>query len=54
MINSKTTVYLQTAGAYIFVYSSKRNYVVKVILDPGSQQTYILQFSKVLSYLQSE
>ena len=37
----KTTVYLQTARAYIFDDLSKRNYVVKVLLDPGSQQTYI-------------
>ena len=35
----KTTVYLQTARAYIFDDLSKRNYVVKVLLDPGSQQT---------------
>ena len=37
----KTTVYLQTARAYIFDDLFERNYVVKVLLDPGSQQTYI-------------
>ena len=37
----KTTVYLQTATAYIFDHLSERNYVVKVLLDPGYQQTYI-------------
>ena len=34
---------MQTASAYIFDDSSERNYVVKVLLDPGSQQTYISQ-----------
>ena len=43
MINCKTTVFLQTNSTYNFDDSSKRNYVVKVLLDPGSQQTYILQ-----------
>ena len=43
MINSKTTVFLQTASAYIFDDSSERSYVVKVLFDPGSQQTYISQ-----------
>ena len=42
-INSKTTVFLQTASADIFDDSSEKIYVVKVLLDPGSQQTYILQ-----------
>ena len=37
----KTTVYLQTARAYIFDDLFERNYVVKVLLDPVSQQTYI-------------
>ena len=37
----KTTVYLQTARAYIFDDLFERNYVVKVLLDPGSQQTCI-------------
>ena len=43
MINSKTTVFFQTASAYIFEDSSERIYVAKVLLDPGSQQTYISQ-----------
>ena len=43
MINSKTTVFFQTASAYIFDDSSERIYVAKVLLDPGSQQTYISQ-----------
>ena len=43
MINSKTTVFLQTASAYIFDDSSERSYVVKVLFDPRSQQTYISQ-----------
>ena len=43
MINCKTTVFLQTKSTYNFDDSSKRNYVVKVLFDPGSQQTYILQ-----------
>ena len=43
MINSKTTAFLQTASDYIFDDTSERSYVVKVLLDPGSQQTYISQ-----------
>ena len=43
MINSKTTAFLETASAYIFDDTSERSYVVKVLLDPGSQQTYISQ-----------
>ena len=43
MINSKTTAFFQTASAYIFDDSSERIYVVKVLLDPVSQQTYISQ-----------
>ena len=37
----KITVYLQTARALIFDHLSERNYVVKVLRDPGYQQTYI-------------
>ena len=43
MINSKTTAFLETASAYNFDDTSERSYVVKVLLDPGSQQTYISQ-----------
>ena len=37
MINSKITVFLQTASAYIFYDSSKGNYAVKILLiqDPS-------------------
>ena len=35
MMNSKTTVFLQTASAYIFNDSSERSHVVKVLLDPS-------------------
>ena len=41
MMNCKTNVFLQTASANISDDSSKRNYVVKVLLHPGSLQTYI-------------
>ena len=41
MMNCKTNLFLQTASANISDDSSKRNYVVKVLLDPGSLQTYI-------------
>ena len=43
MINSKATVFLQTASAYIFYDFSERNYAVKVLLDPRSQKIYISQ-----------
>ena len=43
MINSKATVFLQTASAYIFNDFSERNYAVKVLLDPRSQKIYISQ-----------
>ena len=41
MMNCETNVFLQTANANISDDSSKRNYVVKVLLHPGSLQTYI-------------
>ena len=43
VVNSKTAVFLQTASAYIFDNLSDKKYVVKILLDPGSQQTYISQ-----------
>ena len=48
-MTSKTSVLLQTATAIVSDNKEKRQVPVKVLLDPGSQRTYLLQ--RLVHYL---
>ena len=49
LVTSKTSVLLQTATAIVSDNKEKRQVPVKVLLDPGSQRTYLLQ--RLVHYL---